>query len=192
MRLGPAVYIPCLEGFLAAAVSSNPQLVQAAIVLARLAGWKLAVWNAPDDPTSPRPRYRPPPPSLLRKPEKEATDATTRAIALAARAISETDFTIIARADRGPCLLAFGGRRATKATVLAQVTSAAHIAMQQFVRGHYTREPSTRPCPDSPPLRLTPVDRRTRQAARRALPTSRARAPPRDRQHQRLSPTTRR
>ena len=53
LRIGPAIHIPCLEGFLAAAVSANPQLVQAAIVLARLAGWKLAVWNDPDDPTSP-------------------------------------------------------------------------------------------------------------------------------------------
>ena len=139
LRLGPAVYIPCTEGFLAAAMSSNPQLVQAAIVFARLAGWRLAVWNAPDDPTSRRPRYRPPPPSFLRKPEKETTDATTRAIALATRAISETDITIIAPVDRGPCLLEFGGRRATKAAVLAQVTSAAHMAMQQFVRGHYAQ-----------------------------------------------------
>ena len=43
---------------------------------------------------------------------------------------------------RGPCLLdEFGGRRATNmaAVVLAQVTSAAHMAMQQFVRGHYTQ-----------------------------------------------------
>ena len=96
-------------------------IVQAAIVLARLAGWKLAVWNDPDDPTSPRPRYRPPPPSLLRKPEKETTDATTRAIALAARAMAEADITIIARADRGPCLLELGGKRATKAAVLAQM-----------------------------------------------------------------------
>ena len=139
MRLGPAIYIPCLEGFLAAAVSGNPQLVQTAIVLARLAGWKLVVWHAPDDPASPCPRYRPPPPSLLRKPEKEAIDATTRATTLAARAISETDVTIIARADRGPCLLEFGGRRATKAAILEQATSAAHMAMQQFVRGHYTQ-----------------------------------------------------
>ena len=43
----------------------------------------------------------------------------------------------------------------------------------------------------SPPLRLAPVDRRTRQAARRALPTPRARAP-RDYEHQRLSPAARR
>ena len=139
LRLGPAICIPCLEGFLAAAVPGNPQLVQVAIVLARLAGWKLAVWNAPDDPACPRPRYRPSPPSLLRKPEKEATDATTRAIALAARAISETDVTIIVRADRAPCLFDFGGRRATKAAILAQATSAAHMAMQQFVRGNYTQ-----------------------------------------------------
>ena len=104
-KIGPAIYIPCLEGFLAAAVSANPQLVQAAIALARLAGWKLVVWNDPDNPASPRPRYRPPQPSLLRKPEKEATDAMIRAIALAARAISEADITVIARADRGPCFL---------------------------------------------------------------------------------------
>ena len=120
-------------------MSGNPQLAQAAIVLARLAGWKLAVWNAPDDPASPRPRYRPPTPSLLRKPEKEATDATIRAIALAACAMSEADITVIARADRGPYLLEFGGRRATKAAILAQATSAAHMAMQQFVRNHYTQ-----------------------------------------------------
>ena len=106
---------------------------------APLAGWKLAVWNDPDDPASPRPRYRPPPPSLLRKPEKEATDATIRAIALAARAMTEADITIIARADRGPCLLELGGKRATKAAVLAQATSAAHMAMQQFVRDHYSQ-----------------------------------------------------
>ena len=31
-------------------MSGNPQLAQAAILLARLAGWKLVVWNAPDDP----------------------------------------------------------------------------------------------------------------------------------------------
>ena len=110
LRLGPAVYVPFLEGFLAAAASGNPQLAQAAIDLARLrsslvgeAGWELAVWNAPDDPTPPpRPRYRPPPPPLLRKPEKEATDATAFAIALAARAISEADVTIIARAKARP------------------------------------------------------------------------------------------
>ena len=119
-------------------MSGNPQLVQAAIVLARLAGWKLAVWNAPDDPASPRPRYRPPPPSLFRKPDKGATDATARAIALAARAVPEADVTIIARVDRGPCLLEFGGRRAAKAAILAQATSAAHMAMQQFARNHYT------------------------------------------------------
>ena len=93
--------------------------VQTAIVLARLAGWKLAVWSAPDNPAPPRPRYRPPPPPLLRKPEKEATDATIRATALTAHAMSEADATIIARADRAPCLLEFGGRRATKAAVLA-------------------------------------------------------------------------
>ena len=139
-RLGPAIYIPCLEGFLAAAVSGNPQLAQAAIVLARLAGWKLPVWNAPEDPACQRPRtYRPPPPSLLRKPEKETTDATIRAIALAARAMTEADVTSIARADRGPCILEFGGRRAIKAAILAQATSAAHMAMQQFVRNHYTQ-----------------------------------------------------
>ena len=139
LRIGPAVYIPCLEGFLAAAVSANPQLVQAAIVLARLAGWKLAVWNDPDDPESPRPRYRPPPPSLLRKPEKESTDSVTRAIALAARALTEADITIVSRVDRGPCLLELGGKRATKAAVLAQITSAANMAMQQFVRNHYSQ-----------------------------------------------------
>ena len=120
-------------------MSDNPQLVQAAIVFARLAGWRLAVWNAPDDPAFPRPRYRPPPPFLLRKPEKETTDATTRAIALATRAMSKADVNIIARVDRGPCLLEVGGRRATKAAILAQATSAAHMAMQQFVRNHYTQ-----------------------------------------------------
>jgi hypothetical protein len=120
-------------------VSANPQLVQAAIVLARLAGWKLAVWNDPDDPESPRPRYRPPPPSLLRKPEKESTDSVTRAIALAARALTEADITIVSRVDRGPCLLELGGKRATKAAVLAQITSAANMAMQQFVRNHYSQ-----------------------------------------------------
>ena len=83
-------------------MSGNPQLVQAAIALARLAGWKLAVRNAPEDPASQRPRYRPLPPSLLRKPEKETTDATIRAIALAARVMSEADVIIIARADRAP------------------------------------------------------------------------------------------
>ena len=51
----------------------------------------------------------------------------------------EAEVTIIARADRGPCLLEFGGRRATKADILAQATSAAHMAMQQFVRNHYTQ-----------------------------------------------------
>ena len=125
-RIGPAIYIPCLEGFLAAAMSDNPQLVQAAIVLARLAGWKLAVWNAPDDPAPPRPRYRPPArhhrPYSASPISKETTAATTRAIALAARAMSEADATIIARADRGPYLLEFGGRRATKAAILAQAT----------------------------------------------------------------------
>ena len=139
LRLGPAIYIPCVEGFLTEAVSGNPQLVQAAIVLARLAGWKLLVSNALDNPVSPRPRYRPPPPSLLRKPEEEATDATTRAIALATRAMSETDVTLIARVDRGPCFLEFSGRRATKASILAQATSAAHMAMQHIVRNHYTQ-----------------------------------------------------
>ena len=72
-------------------------------------------------------------------PTKEATDATIRAIALAARAMSEAEVTIIARADRGPCLLEFGERRATKVAILAQATSAAHMAMQQFVRNHYTQ-----------------------------------------------------
>ena len=126
---------------MAAAVSANPQLAQAAIVLTRLAGWKLAVWNDPDDPASPRPRYRPPPPPLLRKSEKEATDATIQEIVLAARAMTEADITTIARADRGPCLLELGGKRATKAAVLAQATSAAHMAMQQFVRNHYSQSP---------------------------------------------------
>ena len=103
--------------------------------LASLAG----SWRCGTPQTTQRPRYRPPPPSLLRKPEKEATDATIRAIALAARAMSEADVTITARVDRGPCLLEFGGRRATKAAILAQATSAAYMAMQQFVRDHYTQ-----------------------------------------------------
>ena len=53
--------------------------------------------------------------------------------------MSEADVTIIARADSGPCLLDFSGRRATKAAILAQVTSAAHMAMQHFVSSHYTQ-----------------------------------------------------
>jgi len=53
--------------------------------------------------------------------------------------MSEADVTITARVDRGPCLLEFGGRRATKAAILAQATSAAHMAMKQFVRNHYTQ-----------------------------------------------------
>ena len=53
--------------------------------------------------------------------------------------MTEADITIIARADRGPRLLELGGKRATKVAVLAQATSAAHMAMQQLVRNHYSQ-----------------------------------------------------
>ena len=53
-RLGPAIYIPCLEGFLAAAVSENLQLVPRSSSPASLAGsWRCGTPQMPQRPRAP-------------------------------------------------------------------------------------------------------------------------------------------
>ena len=56
-RLGPAFYLPALEGWLTAATATCPRAVHAVWALARLAGWHIPVWKSgkPD-----RPRARAP------------------------------------------------------------------------------------------------------------------------------------
>ena len=45
-RLGPAFYLPALEGWLAAATATCPRVVHAAWALARLTDWQIPVWKS--------------------------------------------------------------------------------------------------------------------------------------------------
>ena len=99
-RLGPAFYLPALEGWLEAATATCPRVVHAAWALARLAGWQIPVWKSGD-----RPRTCAPTAEIRDAAELAGLDCAKRAISLVARCFSLHGISAVFYEDRRPALL---------------------------------------------------------------------------------------
>ena len=133
-RLGPAFYLPALEGWLAAATATCPRVVHAAWALARLAGWHIPVWKSgkPD-----RPRTRAPTAEIRDAAEQPSSDCLKRAVSLVARCFSLHGISSVFYEDRRPALLLYDGKPTSKAAVLSRATATANAAMASFMSAHY-------------------------------------------------------
>ena len=133
-RLGPAFYLPALEGWLAAATATCPHVVHAAWPLARLAGWQIPVWKSgkPD-----RPRTRAPTAEIRDAAERAGSDCVKRAISLVARCFSLHGISAVFYEDRRPALLLYNCTATSKAAVFSRATATANAAMANFMAAHY-------------------------------------------------------
>ena len=133
-RLGPAFYLPALEGWLAAATATCPRVVHAAWALARLAGWQIPVWKSgkPD-----RPRTRAPTAEIRDAAEQPSSDCAKRAVSLVARCFSLHGISTVFYEDRRPALLLYNGKPTSKEAVLSRATATANAAMASFMSAHY-------------------------------------------------------
>ena len=133
-RLGPAFYLPALEGWLAAATATCPRLVHAAWALARLAGWQIPVWKSGKQDW---PRVRPPAAAIRDAAEHAGSGSITRAVSLVARCFSLNGISAVFYEDRRPALLLYNGTTTSKAAVLSRATATANAAMATSVTAHY-------------------------------------------------------
>jgi hypothetical protein len=133
-RLGPALYLPALEGWLAAATATCPRVVHAAWALARLAGWQIPLWKAG---RADQPRTRAPTAEIRDAAEKAGADSVKRAVSLVARCLSLHGVSVVFYEDRRPALRLYNGTKTSKAAVLSRATATANSAMAAFMKAHY-------------------------------------------------------
>ena len=129
-RLGPAFYLPALEGWLAAATATCPRVVHAA--------W---AWHgSPDGKSQYGSRacridrvYTPPAAAIRDAAEHAGSGSITRAVSLVARCFSLHGISAVFYEDRRPALLLYNGTKTSKAAVLWRATATANAAMATFM-----------------------------------------------------------